>query len=74
MPQTLQPELLEEYELTIALSRIEHEPMLRRDWPGMVDRISFWEVGDIGVDEPAEAFRKIRAGVDELIRRFELGR
>lgn len=71
MPQTLRPELLDQFDRAIALSREEHEPMINKDWNELIGRVEFWEVGDIGVDEPERALQKICRGVESVVRDWE---
>ncbi|HEY5621636.1 MAG TPA: low molecular weight phosphatase family protein [Pontiella sp.] len=67
MPRTLLPDKLPLFSRIVAMSRREHEPMIRQICPDIFSRLEYWEIGDIGVDLPEEAFEKVRRNVDRLI-------
>lgn len=43
----------------IALSRIEHEPMVKAYFPTYESRVEYWEVGDIGIESPDRAIAQM---------------
>jgi len=51
----------------IALSRDEHHSMVNEQHPHLVDQIEFWEVGDLPLETPKDATRKIAGLVDQLL-------
>jgi protein-tyrosine phosphatase len=71
MPRTLVPAELPSFSRIIAMSGREHEPMIRRIWPDAFSGMEYWEIGDIGVDLPEEAFEKVRRNVDLLMARLK---
>ena len=51
----------------IALSRCEHEPMLKAYFPTYEPRVEYWEVGDIAIESPAAAIAKMVELTDRLL-------
>lgn len=54
--------------LVIAMDKCEHHPMINERYPHWLERITFWDVADIDVVEPAEALSKIERLIDALIK------
>ncbi|MCP5159288.1 MAG: low molecular weight phosphatase family protein [Gammaproteobacteria bacterium] len=54
----------------IALSRVEHEPMVERFFPSYAPVVEYWEVGDLPVASPTEALSRMAGAVHELINRL----
>jgi len=55
----------------IALSRREHEPMLKAYFPSYEARVDYWEVGDIAIESPAEAVRKMIGLTEQLLSEIQ---
>lgn len=70
MPETVNPQELPHFTRVISMSRLEHQPLVEDQWPGIFENMEYWEVGDIGIDVPQDAFAKIRSEVDDLITAF----
>ena len=70
-PEPLIPEDLERYNTFIALSELEHKPMLEKRFPEFLPNIEYAEIGDLPVETPKEAITKIEKLVDDLIARFQ---
>ncbi len=51
----------------IALSREEHLPMVTEQYPEQLERMEFWEVGDLPLEAPEQATQKIARLVDDLL-------
>ena len=51
----------------IAMSRVEHYPLMRKLFPAYAQRICYWEVEDLGDMPPDEALQRIDLSVDRLI-------
>lgn len=66
-PRSVTEKDLEANELVICLHRPEHEPMLRKRFPGHGSEILYWEVADIQHLEAEIAFDKIRKQVRQLV-------
>lgn len=58
-PLAVRPEDFLEADRIIALSRHEHEPMVRAYFPSYGSRVEYWEVGDIAIESPAQALGKM---------------
>ncbi|GEM_PF-70209 len=67
VPQVLDQNKLGNELRLIALSEREHRPLVEKEWPELAERIEYWEVGDIGVDVPESAYRKIHQGIQALL-------
>ncbi|MEQ1843875.1 MAG: low molecular weight phosphatase family protein, partial [Verrucomicrobiales bacterium] len=57
---------LEGASVVIALSELEHRPLVVASFPDWVDRIEWWEVGDVPVETVSSALAKIEEGVRKL--------
>jgi protein-tyrosine phosphatase len=56
--------------LTIALKEVEHRPMVLERFPGLLERIEFWQVHDVQDAPPSEAIALIENNVKALIERL----
>lgn len=54
------------YDYIIALSEHEHRPMIESRFHHHVDKIQFFEVGDLPVEEPKQAIKKLVRLIREL--------
>lgn len=66
-PRSVTGDDLESNDLIICLHRTEHEPMLKKRFPGNGSEILYWEVADIQHLEAEKAFDKIRQEVQQLV-------
>ena len=64
-PLSMRGEEFARYERVIALDRDEHLPMVQRSFPSHMERIEYWDIGDVWKEEPESAMRR-------LVRRLEL--
>jgi protein-tyrosine-phosphatase len=53
-------------ELVIAMSRVEHEPMIIKDWNRYSDHVQYWDVEDLRFEKPSVAYQKIKEHVRML--------
>lgn len=51
----------------IALSRIEHQPMVEQFFPADAARVEYWEVGDLPVASPEAALERMAWAVREYV-------
>lgn len=58
---------LEDSEIRIALSRAEHLPMMRSQFPAWSDRIQYWDIEDLPRTSPEIALPAIESKVIDLI-------
>jgi protein-tyrosine phosphatase len=54
----------------VAVDQDEHLPLLERKFPSWVDRVEFWNVHDMHLTLPSEAFAEIDQDVLRLIERL----
>jgi protein-tyrosine phosphatase len=66
-PLSAQPEDLARAQRIIALSRLEHEPMVAQHFPAYAARVAYWEVGDLPLASPREAVAWMIDAVHECI-------
>ncbi|WP_058557207.1 low molecular weight phosphatase family protein [Thiohalocapsa sp. ML1] len=55
------------YPRIIAVSRREHEPMMREHFPDHADLVDYLEIGDIDLETPRQAIARLAADVERLI-------
>ncbi|WP_200333862.1 arsenate-mycothiol transferase ArsC [Thiocystis violacea] len=51
----------------IALSRLEHEPMVCAHFPAVLERVEFLEIGDIDIEQPSAAIARLARHLDDII-------
>lgn len=66
-PLSAHPEDFAQAQWIIALSRIEHEPMVEHRFPAYASRVEYWEVGDLPLASPAVAVEKMTQAVQAWI-------
>lgn len=54
----------------IAMSEIEHRPMLEARYLAHCQKVEYFEVGDLPLEKPKEAMNKIAGLIEELVRQF----
>jgi protein-tyrosine phosphatase len=70
-PKSLDPKTISKYEIIIALDKDEHEPMVL-EWFGKIpDNFEFWDVKDVGFENPETATQRILEKVKILMQRLE---
>jgi protein-tyrosine phosphatase len=55
------------YPRVVALSRREHEPMLRAHFPEHALAVEYMEIGDIDVETPQAAIARLARELDTLV-------
>ncbi|NJM13678.1 MAG: hypothetical protein HC889_19095 [Synechococcaceae cyanobacterium SM1_2_3] len=66
-PLSARPEDWAKAQRIIALSRIEHQPMVEQYFPADAARVEYWEVGDLPVASPDAALEHMTCAVQELM-------
>jgi len=66
-PEAVREADLENAALVIAMSRLEHYPLMREMFPTYADQITYWDVEDTGRMQPDVAFRRMELLMDQLI-------
>ena len=56
------------YDKIIALSQAEHKPMLKSRFNGHHRKITYFEVGDLPLEEPKAAMQKLAKLIEQLVR------
>jgi protein-tyrosine phosphatase len=59
-----------EAKLVIALKEEEHRPLVEQRFPDMLPRVTFWDVDDVALAEPAVALARIDDRIDDLLLRL----
>ena len=52
---------------TVVLQEDEHRPMMQRQFPAWVDRVTYWDVHDVGMWDPEEGLSRIEQLVSDLL-------
>ncbi|MGB1109432.1 MAG: low molecular weight phosphatase family protein [Gammaproteobacteria bacterium] len=73
-PRQLSAEDVQSAHLNIALCRREHQPMFEAKFPELRDQMRYWDVEDIGLEDPETALGRIAVQVDTLIQGLQGGR
>ncbi len=66
-PLSAQPHDWAKAHRVIALSRLEHQPMVEQFFPADAARVEYWEVGDLPVAPPDAALEHMTCAVQELM-------
>lgn len=70
LPKSMKKDDFLKYDRIIALSEVEHRPMLEARFSHQCEVVDFFEVGDLPLEEPKEAMNKITNLVDALVKRI----
>lgn len=69
-PLPLEEKDFDEYHHIIALSELEHRPMLERRFNHHTEKVWFFEVGDLPLEHPEAAMNKLAVLVEKLLDDF----
>lgn len=58
---------LESADYIIALSELEHRPLMNERFPDWVSRVHYWQIGDVALMEPSKALASIDAQMAVLV-------
>jgi len=67
-PRGVEVEDLSESSLVVAMDRVEHEPMIREEFPLWIDRVRYWEIKDWDCVPPEIALPMVESEVEQLMR------
>ena len=70
-PRPLRREDFVQADRVIALSKLEHQPMIEARFLAQAGRVEYFEVGDLPVETPEIAISKIAQLVENLIGQLE---
>ena len=66
-PVTMEPAAFGSYSRIVALSRREHEPMVKARFPRQASRVEYFDVEDVGIELPEVAIPRLVDQLDRLI-------
>jgi protein-tyrosine phosphatase len=66
-PRSAQPGDFTQADRLIALSRVEHQPMVERFFAAHAAAVEYWEVGDLPVSVPTVALTQMTQAVQALV-------
>jgi len=69
-PRDVQEADIETSALTVALKEAEHRPLVMKLFPGLLERVEFWHVDDVGDAPPSVALPMIEHLVQQLLLRL----
>ena len=52
----------------IALNEEEHRPLIQYLFPDLIDKVEFWQVGDVDVTAPEEGIEQMEHYINDLFR------
>lgn len=58
---------LEIAQTVVALNETEHRPWIERQFPAWVDRVQYWQIDDIHLEQPDSALRRLEEMVRSLV-------
>lgn len=58
---------LEEADFIVAIKKTEHHPLISKIHPLCLDRVSYWEIHDVDVQEPARALAELEKEMEKFI-------
>jgi protein-tyrosine phosphatase len=68
LPRSLRGEELGRYARVIALDGDEHRPMVLRSFPDHLERIEYWDIGDVWKEAPRSAMGRLVQRLEGLLR------
>lgn len=66
-PRSVRAEDFVLYARVIALDGDEHRPMLAASHPTQVERVEYWDIGDLWKEPPVEAMRRLVLRLERLL-------
>jgi len=66
-PLQLEEKDLQEAGLIIAVNRVEHQPMMEKQFPAWAERVTYWDVADLNVTDSESALASIEKSIHLLI-------
>ena len=73
-PLQLEEKDLQEACLSIAINRVEHQPMMERLFPAWAERITYWDIADLNITIADKALSAIEKKVSDLAISFVTNR
>lgn len=70
-PKPIMKEDFQEYHKIIAMSELEHKPMIEKRFLVHADKVGYFEVGDLPLEDPKKAMPRIASLVNELLEKVE---
>lgn len=66
-PMQLEEKDLQVAGLIIAVNRVEHQPMMEKQFPAWAERVTYWDVADLDVTDSESALASIERSINLLI-------
>ena len=67
LPKYVRNDDFVEYDRVIAVSKAEHYPMVETDFPEMLDRVDFFEIGDLHIEPAETAMPRLREELNVIL-------
>ncbi|WP_425905853.1 low molecular weight phosphatase family protein [Nitrobacter sp. TKz-YC02] len=71
LPETCTVDDLARADVVVALDEAEHRELLHARFSGWEDRVTYWNIHDIGVSDPMDTFVSIDFEIGHLIYRLQ---
>lgn len=66
-PMRLEEKDLQKASLIIAIHRVEHQPMMEKQFPAWAEKVIYWDVADLDVTDSENALSSIEENIRSLI-------
>ena len=68
MPERVSEQDFEQFEHIIAVSQLEHQPMVEEQFSAYTDRIAYFEIGDLHMESMESAMPRLRESLNIMLR------
>lgn len=65
-PMQLEEKDLQEAGLIIAVNRVEHEPMMQKNFPAWAEKVTYWDVADLDITDSENALAEIERRIQTI--------
>lgn len=66
-PIQLEEKDLQAAGLIIAVNRVEHQPMMEKQFPAWAERVTYWDVADLDITDSESALASIERSINLII-------
>ena len=66
-PIQLEEKDLQEASLIVAINRVEHQPMMQKQFPAWAGRITYWDVADLNITDAENALPALEERIHSLL-------
>lgn len=67
-PIQLEEQDLQEAGLIVAINRVEHQPMMEKQFPAWAGKITYWDVADLDITDSENALSTIEKQIHLIVR------